>query len=387
MVATTSLSMPSTRFRALLASSRAASNLTVEDLSRRSNSVFSPRQLREIEEGVLFVDDATMATLLDLYKVERPLEQPGRGELVIDLIDERIRIDELSLPLASSAVDDVLEQYVSLVHLVRAEEMPQGTVIGLRDDDLDTLAITFDEPSYAIRQRIRERGRTSGRTRRAVRTLGPLLALGLVLAILAGAFFLASDPLPQAPPAEQAAAAAPLAVLAAQPDNVPAVPVRVEPAASVSNERDRDATLLSARARSIEAAIGWDFRAALPTWRIEHVDAHPAWRGVTNTVERTVTLFDRPDTSIEEAASVLAHELGHAVDIDVLDDERRRAWLAMRDIETGWWAGEAQADFDVGAGDFAEAVAAYLLDSPTRSPHGPYTDEQLAFVASVIPGE
>ena len=61
-----------------------------------------------------------------------------------------------------------------------------------------------------------------------------------------------------------------------------------------------------------------------------------------------------------------------------------RSWLEMRSIDTGWWAGEAQADFDVGAGDFAEAVAAYLLGSPTRSPHGPYSDAQLAFVADLI---
>ena len=369
--------MPSTRFRALLTSSRAAHDLTVEDLSKRSNAIFSPRQLREIEEGTLFVDDATMATLLDLYKVERPLETPGRGELVIDLVDDRIHIDELSLPLASSAVDDVLEQYVSLVHLVRSEEMPAGTVIGLRDDDLDTLAVSLEEPSYVIRQRIRQRGRQAKRTHRLLRVLGPILSFVLVVAIIAGAFLLTTDPAPTTPVTVQA-------VAAAQPGGAPAVPVRSQTAAASPTQAV--ATELSPRALAIEAAIGWDFRSALPTWRIDHAQAHPTWRGVTNTVDRTVTLFDRPETSIDEAASVLAHELGHAVDLDVLDDDTRRAWLALRSIDTGWWAGEAQADFDVGAGDFAEAVAAYLLGSPTRSPHGSYTDEQLAFVAELIPG-
>lgn len=386
MVATTTSTVSTARLRALLTSSRAARNLTVEELSRRSNFVFSARQLNEIERGTLYVDEATMATLLDLYQVERPLDTPGRGELVIDLVEDRIRIDDISLPLESREADDVLERYVSLVHLVRSGEMPAGTVIGLRDDDLDTLAVTLDTPSYEIRQRIRQRGRKTRRTATVLRVLGPVIALMLMLGVLAGAFFLTSDP----ENALTASSANLQSVAAAQPVDEPAVPVR----ASRSSAAPAGAAVDSAsvqpvrtpRAQAIENAIDWDFRAALPTWSVEHGDAHPTWRGVTNTVERTVTLFDRPETSIEEAASVLAHELGHAVDIDVLDDDSRRAWLALRGIDTGWWAGEAQADFDVGAGDFAEAVATYLVDSPTRSPHGAYSDEQLAFVAGLIPG-
>ena len=387
MVATTTSTVPSARFRALLTSSRAASDLTVEDLSRRSNCVFSPRQLNEVERGTLLVDEATMATLLDLYQVERPFESPGRGQLVIDLVDDCIRIDELSLPLESRQADDVLERYVSLVHLVRAEEMPTGTVIGLRDDDLDTLAVTLDEPAYAIRQRIRQRGRKASRTHTALRVLGPVLSGLLVLGVLAAAFFLVRDPATQTATLE-VNSAPPQAVAASQPT----APLRTAPAVASADLGDLaevpagDPIVLSERALAIEAAIGWDFRSALPSWRVVHADTHPNWRGVTNTIERTVTLFDRPVTSIDEAAAVLAHELGHAVDIDMLDDADRRSWLELRSIDTGWWAGEAQADFDVGAGDFAEAVAAYLLDSPTRSPHGDYTDEQLAFVAQVIPG-
>lgn len=390
MVATATSTVSSARLRALLTSARAARNLSVEQLSRRSNFVFSARQLNEIERGTLYVDDATLATLLDLYQVERPLETPGRGELVIDLVDDRIRIDDISLPLESREADDVLERYVSLVQLVRSAEMPAGTALGLRDDDLDTLAVTLDAPSYEIRQRIRQRGRKTRRTATVRRVLGPVLAVALMLGVLAGAFFLTSDP-------ENALTASSTngrAVAAAQPRSQPAVPVRVDSGVAASENAAVSsaaaaapaAPVLSARAQAIEDTIGWDFRAALSTWRIEHDGAHPTWRGVTNTVERTVTLFDRPETSVDEAASVLAHELGHAVDIDVLDDDSRRGWLALRGIDTGWWAGEAQADFDVGAGDFAEAVAAYLVDSPTRSPHGAYTDEQLAFVAELIPG-
>ncbi len=392
MVVATTQTVPSARFRALLTSSRAASDLTVEDLSRRSNAVFSPRQLNEIERGTLLVDEATMATLLDLYQVERPFEAPARGQLVIDLVDDCIRIDELSLPLESRQVDDVLERYVSLVHLVRAEEMPAGTVIGLRDDDLDTLAVTLDEPAYAIRQQIRQRGRKASRSQRAIRILGPVLSGILVLGVLAAAFFLVRDPGTQVTAVVTQASttqASTTQVQAVAATGQPTAPLRTAPAvasADLAEVPAGDTVALSERAQAVEAAIGWDFRSALPAWRVVHADTHPNWRGVTNTIERTVTLFDRPATSIDEAAAVLAHELGHAVDIDMLDDADRRTWLELRSIDTGWWAGEAQADFDVGAGDFAEAVAAYLLDSPTRSPHGDYTDEQLAFVAQLIPG-
>ena len=49
-----------------------------------------------------------------------------------------------------------------------------------------------------------------------------------------------------------------------------------------------------------------------------------------------------------------------------------------------WWTGEGLSDFAVGAGDFAEAVSAFTTGSPSHSVYGEFTDEQLAFVGSVL---
>ena len=44
-----------------------------------------------------------------------------------------------------------------------------------------------------------------------------------------------------------------------------------------------------------------------------------------------------------------------------------------------------RSDFAVGAGDFAEGVAALLVSSPSDSVHGEFTVGELALVAELLP--
>ena len=61
-------------------------------------------------------------------------------------------------------------------------------------------------------------------------------------------------------------------------------------------------------------------------------------------------------------ASILAHEIGHAVDVTYLNGSDRDEWLEVRGIEDSpWWADAFASDFQSGAGDFAEAFAVWAV--------------------------
>ncbi len=84
---------------------------------------------------------------------------------------------------------------------------------------------------------------------------------------------------------------------------------------------------------------------------------------------------------------VVAHELGHAIDLDLLDDNRRESWWAERSIggDAEWRPETARNDFQTGAGDFAEAVADVLSGHPTSSKvAGPLDNVDRLFIAGLL---
>jgi hypothetical protein len=57
----------------------------------------------------------------------------------------------------------------------------------------------------------------------------------------------------------------------------------------------------------------------------------------------------------------------------------------VRGLDGLWWPESGAADFAVGAGDFAEAVAAVLTGSPSDAIAGEFTVEELALAGSMLP--
>ena len=286
-----------------------------------------------------------------------------RDELVIDLDARQLRIGGAWSSFESPAADAVFARYLDAVHDLRGRA-PVASIT-LRADDIEVLGDALDLDPRRVRRDLSDRlHRTRTPSRRwllvAVSALS-FVAVGVLIA-------LAVLETPGAPPetglAEAAATdelAAPQVRAAGIGDATRAAETSAVSTASVAT------TELSPRAGEIEAAIDWDFRSALPGWTIRYEGPHTMWRGVTNSVERTVTLFDRPDASIEEAAAVLVHELGHAIDLERLDDAMRTEWLELRGMPMVWWVEDGRSDFAVGAGDFAEAVAAQVLGAPSES--------------------
>ena len=89
------------------------------------------------------------------------------------------------------------------------------------------------------------------------------------------------------------------------------------------------------------------------------------FRAMTISDSRRIEIYLRPGDGPLDAAYDLAHELGHAFDLQFNDDSRRSLWCSLRGIDpkTPWFGCNRCPDFSTPAGDFAETFA-YLLLGP-----------------------
>lgn len=114
------------------------------------------------------------------------------------------------------------------------------------------------------------------------------------------------------------------------------------------------------RAATAQITFPWEER--LPGWTIQFVPGNGNIAGFTWSSQQHIEIFVRPGDDAKSLARVLAHELGHAVDVTLNSGDERRAWLEQRTVSTeDWWPTSGRADFSSGAGDFAEAFAYWQL--------------------------
>ncbi|MGI9622576.1 MAG: hypothetical protein ACR2PK_07045 [Acidimicrobiales bacterium] len=134
------------------------------------------------------------------------------------------------------------------------------------------------------------------------------------------------------------------------------------------------------------ALVSYDWARRLPGWTIRFEDADRDVRGLTFSRERLIEIYVRPTDSAADLARVVAHELGHAVDVTHNTDAQRQLWRNSRDLDASipWWPQSAAVDFATGAGDFAECFASWLVSSESLSQvGGECSDEDLLLVASL----
>ncbi|MBV8162382.1 MAG: hypothetical protein JO265_15795, partial [Acidimicrobiia bacterium] len=66
----------------------------------------------------------------------------------------------------------------------------------------------------------------------------------------------------------------------------------------------------------------------------------------------TIEIYVRPDENVDTLAHVIAHEIGHAVDLVYGTDQRRSLWMALRGISPrAWFTCSMCQDFTTPAGD------------------------------------
>ena len=76
--------------------------------------------------------------------------------------------------------------------------------------------------------------------------------------------------------------------------------------------------------------ISFDWRNGLPGWELRFLDGRSGYRGLTYPDAEVIEVFVRPGDTPEGLAHVVAHEMGHAVDVARLTDVDRAVWSAAR---------------------------------------------------------
>lgn len=157
-----------------------------------------------------------------------------------------------------------------------------------------------------------------------------------------------------APPSTVPAAAASVAAAAEAALVIP--PLGPNAARALQGLTRPDSIDVAARALGL---ISFDWRNGLPGWELRFLDGRSGYRGLTYPEASVIEVFVRPGDTAEGLAHVVAHELGHAVDVSRLSDADRAEWAAARGYgsQAPWWVASGGSDFASGAGDFAESFA------------------------------
>lgn len=105
------------------------------------------------------------------------------------------------------------------------------------------------------------------------------------------------------------------------------------------------------------AELSYDWQTHLPGWTIDFQPQRSGYFGLTEWSSKRITIYVRSTQSDSHLAHVIAHEVGHAIDVTYNSGSDRERWKVERGIDSAWWPGSGLADFSTGAGDFAEAFA------------------------------
>ncbi len=138
-----------------------------------------------------------------------------------------------------------------------------------------------------------------------------------------------------------------------------------------------------------ERLIAYPFRQMLSGWTIRYLSGRGGVRGLTFPDSNTIEIYVRAGDTASVVARVLAHELGHAVDVSLNSEADRQRWREARGAgpEVAWWPTSTTFDFDTLAGDFAEAFAVWQVAADSRSNvGGSLTADQLAIIAELAQG-
>jgi hypothetical protein len=183
--------------------------------------------------------------------------------------------------------------------------------------------------------------------------------------------------------------APPAALSAAAPSPVTTQSAAALEAPTIAATGSLESLVDEPRAAAALALIDFPWRRVLPGWSIAFLRERSGLRGLTKVDDRRIEIFVRDGDTPESLARIIAHELGHAVDVELNSPADRERWRAARGVgpEVSWWPGNGESDFDTLAGDFAEAMATLLTGWVSQSrvapPPGP---TELALLSELLRG-
>jgi len=407
--------VPKSRFGALLSAQRRSTQIGLAEIANNSFGMFTVRDLQQIEKGRKGLDDESIEYLVKLYGLEPNNTIPQRQQLVVDFQSYKIESGDFDSKIIDEAPQEVLSRYVSLVYKMRGEK--PGTKISFRSGDITTLSkvlgltpVTVESYLYEIASD--ENSQVSFWSKMFENKFA-VPGAGLLVAVTSvGSLVLVASPSiasASTPETDQITNTYALTEIEGMRDfkiktsieqnmmgaltqingrfenieNRRTVPEQKFSSNVVSNRTVLEDPITKVGHRA-ESLISYDWQTLLPDWDVKYLPKKPGYRGLTTRSEKTIEIYISGDESPAEVAGILAHEIGHAIDVTYLDDSDRLDWLESRDMPTIWWAGEGLGDFSVGAGDFAEAVAKLWVGSPSDSEYGEFSAEQLQLVERLL---
>ena len=425
--------VPPNRLGQLLSEARLRTGSDLEQLAHRSE--FTVGELSDLEAGHQLLDDDLIKRVTELYQIDCGPIVPQRSGLVIDLDDQLMTASSHALPLDSDAREHVLDRYLSLVYLLRNNT--PGTKVTLRDEDLDILSASLKERRELIEEQLLLAMEPENETvfalfswfrkRVWVPAAGALVGVTSVGALVmlsssspSGDFVdtqqlladanpepdadstiagvqLAPGPTSDLPASENTTADTTItasgvssgsgsSTSSASPTSIPASnePQIDRPASVVASESLAPTTEATEIGHAAEALLPFDWEEVLPGWEITYRGHNDSFRGLTYPYDQSIEIFVRESDTPERLASIVAHELGHAMDVTHMTAAERNQWLVARDIsDSPWWADAFASDFQSGAGDFAEAFAVWAIgDSSSSEIAGQPTVDQLNLLES-----
>lgn len=133
--------------------------------------------------------------------------------------------------------------------------------------------------------------------------------------------------------------------------------------------------------------IRFDWKAQLPGWQIRFLPGRAGLRGSTFPDQHVIEVYVRSDDRPDGLSHVIAHEMGHAVDVSRLGPVQHELWMRARGIPDSvpWFPGASSArDYATGAGDWAESFASWQSGVGWYSELGPPPDAvQVALMAQL----
>jgi hypothetical protein len=156
-----------------------------------------------------------------------------------------------------------------------------------------------------------------------------------------------------------------------RPSPTAPAPVAERPAAAAANTTSTDPPNPADRVTQALARIAYPWQRL--GYRIVFMGPQPGiWGRTSPRSLATIEVYVRPDESVDMLAHVLAHEIGHAVDLVYNNDQRRSVWLQVRGISPRpWFTCSMCQDFSTPAGDFAETFSFWQLHDFSRSQLAP----------------
>lgn len=393
----------------------------LEDLAGISD--FTVGELSDFEAGHRVLNDRLVAQVTSLYEIDCGPIIPQRAELTIDLSDNMVSAAGHALPLESAAHEHVLERYLSLVYVLRNHQ--PGNSVPLRDEDVAILAASLAEREELIEEQLllamaQDRQSVRGLTRWFRQRLWVPGAGALVGAVSIGTLIMvtadsgsatetSNEPEPEPEPetnngstisrslvlpaaspvtttTSSTIATATSAAAIATPTTL-VTSTSTAPAADSPTTAAPVATPQSVGAQA-EALLPFDWQAVLPGWTIVYSGPDSGFRGLTYPYDQSIEMFVRDNDTPSSLAGILAHEIGHAIDVTHLDDGQRDEWRDARSLgNSPWWPDAYASDFESGAGDFAESFAFWAVGDPSSSQlAGTPNAQQLAILGGMLDG-